>query len=225
MNLRTDLIPWDHLPQWSDLSASGANAAVAAAVAVGTLYCFLGYRVLKFIIGLTGFILAAISAGVLAGWLSQGEPIVVAIGALLGGLAGALALFFLYHVGVFSLGLLGGLLIAFNVIADSPEPWAPWAILGAGAAGGLIALLIERPIITIATGALGAWMVVCGIAHLLLGPEFVNALRGPLHVGETRWFILVSWGVLAVAGIFAQFATYRKPKTEVREVIVREVER
>ncbi|MBI5091719.1 MAG: DUF4203 domain-containing protein [Candidatus Hydrogenedentes bacterium] len=225
MDLSPDLIPFDHVPKLTELSASGANAAVAAAVAVGTLYCFLGYRVLKFIIGLTGFILAGASAAFLAGWLSQGNPIAMAAGAVLGGLAGAMALFFLYHVGIFSLGLLAGILIAFNVLADSVEPWAPWAILGAGAAGGLVALLIERPVIPIATGALGAWMVVCGIAHFLLGPDFLTALRGPLQFGETRWYIVVSWAVLAVAGTLAQFATYRRPRTEIKEVVVREVER
>lgn len=220
------LEPIEQLPRLTGMSSvSGANAVVATAVAVGTLYCFLGYRVVKFIIALTGFILAGASAAALAAWLSHSQPVAIAVGALLGGIAGAVALLFLFHVGVFSLGLLAGMLVAFNVLATSVEPWAPWAILGAGAAGGLIALLLERPVLTIATGALGAWLVVCGIAHFLIGPQFFEALRGPMQFGQRRWIIVVSWAVLAIAGTLAQFATYRRPPTEVKEVLVREVER
>ena len=40
--------------------------------------------------------------------------------------------------------------------------------------------------------------------------------------GERRWIIVVSWAVLAMAGTLAQFATYRRPRTEVKEVLIRE---
>ncbi len=194
----------------SDLAPEQLDGLVAMAVSVGTLYCFLGYRTAKFVIGMTGFLIAGAVASILVGILTEGHLVSVGVGALIGGLSGAMALFFLYRTGVFLLGLLGATLAAYNVLAERPETWIPFAILGLGVLGGLISLLIERPVVTLATAAIGAWLVVSGVAYFLLGSTFLGDYGKTLESNEAT-VLLVAWCVLACLGVFAQFVTRARP--------------
>jgi hypothetical protein len=115
-------------------------------------------------------------------------------------------------------GLLGSLVIALHVLQGRPEAWAAWAILGAALAGGLLAMLLERPVITLATAILGAWFTVAGIAYFIEGPEFVESLGASGVLSQEQLVAVAAWALLALAGAFAQFATHR-PTPEVKEVI------
>lgn len=199
------------LPDISELSPSTLNACVAVGIGVGTLYCFLGYRTLKFVIGLTGFILAGAVAFVMTAWLSAGHTIASAAIGAAGGLCGAAALYFLYRAGVFGLGLMAFGLVASNALADREESWIIWAVMGAAFGGGLLAILIERPVVTLATAAIGSWLVVAGVAFFLMGPEVLDKLRDTSQFEDERLVVVGSWTVLAFLGAFAQFATH-KPK-------------
>ncbi|HOE64970.1 MAG TPA: DUF4203 domain-containing protein [Candidatus Hydrogenedentes bacterium] len=208
------------LPQPASLdvwNASTANAGVAILIAIGTLYCFLGYRALRFIIVFTGFCLAAPVAGALGAWLSHGNLAGAGIAAAIGGVAGAFAMLFLYKTGVFCVGLLGAALVAHIALTDHPESWVPWAIVGSGIAGGLVAIVIERLIVTLATAAIGACMVIGGIGFFFLGADVAEAALHP-RADSQDWTLVASWAVLAFAGALAQFATYRRPKEVVRVV-------
>jgi hypothetical protein len=195
--------------QFSDLSPQDLRALVAIAIAAGTLYCFLGYRVLKFVIGLTGFLLAGSVAATFAGLLTEGHVFVMAIAGILGGIAGAIALFFLFKVGVFCLGLVGGAVIAHSVIGARPDDWISSVIIGAAVFGGLAALVFERAIITLATSVIGAWLLVNGVAFFVLGSSYVQARATPLAEGDLRLVLLCCWVGLSVLGAVTQFATYR----------------
>lgn len=206
-------LPVESLPELSQMPETTLNGAVAIAIAVGTLYCFLGYKTLKVVIGLTGFILAGAVAGLGIAWLFPENLIVAAVAALIGGFCGAAALFFLYKFGVFLVGLLGAALVAYAVLADSTNPHAIWIVLGCGLAGGLIAVALERIIMVLATAALGAWIVVCGIGFFLIGPPFLDILQQPVDLGKDRRVLITCWAILAISGAVAQFATTRaRPK-------------
>ena len=202
------------LPQLSELPVTTLQGGVAVLIAVGTLYCFLGYRTLRFVLALTGFILAGSVAGAFTAWLSGNHLIASACAAAFGGLCGAMALAFLYRSGVFLLGVLGVFVVGMHLIQQRPEPWLPWAVVGAGIVGGLVALVAERFIMTLATAAIGAWFVVSGIAFFLIGPEYLEQAHQPdLSDSQARIAFFV-WCVLAVAGALAQFAAHkRKPKS------------
>lgn len=196
----------------SDFSPQVAGAIVAVTMSVGTLYCFLGYRTLKFIIGLTGFILAGGAAAALVGWLTNGNYVALGIAAVLGGIAGALAFFFLYRVGIFVLGFLGAALIAHNVLSTVDEAWVPLAIIGIGLAGGGVAIFLEAPVMMIATALIGAWIVVSGVGYFLIGSEVFETPDGDLDETRARMVLVGSWLVLSIAGVFAQFATRKRDK-------------
>lgn len=198
--------------QLSNLSPEQANIAVAVAISVGTLYCFLGYRTLKFVLGLTGFLLAGSVATTIAGWISEQHVLAMTIVGILGGIAGAFALFFLYRTGIFFLGLLGTTLIAHNAFVGRPEAWIPLAVLGIGILGGLIALLVERPTVTMATAALGSWMMVAGVAYFVHGSDEIDEWLRSFEMSKNQGLIISCWAVLALGGTIAQFATHRSGK-------------
>ena len=197
---------------FSDLTPQQVNGLIAIAVAIGTLYCFLGYRTLRFVLGLTGFLMAGGVAATLANWISQGNQLATLIALLIGGLCGAFALFFLYRTGVFFLGLMGTALISHNVLASQPDTWIPLVVLGLAVAGGLFALLIERPVILLATAALGAWMVVSGVAYFIVGSSGLDELTKLLESEDHRTIVVASWAVLAIAGALSQMATTKRKR-------------
>ncbi|GMW01992.1 MAG: hypothetical protein AMXMBFR84_31280 [Candidatus Hydrogenedentota bacterium] len=206
-------LPVDRL---SELPLAGSQVAVVGAVALGLLYCFLGYKTLKFVIGLTGFLLAGAVAGLIAGYLSKGEPLIMGLFALFGGGCGAAALFFLYRTGIFILGSMAVGLISHQILSVRDVEWAIWGVIGGAFAGGIVALLLERPVMTLGTAALGAWATVCGVAYFFLGPDVVQSLGEPLAMDRNRGIMVLCWAVLTLAGVLAQIATHkgRKPPSE-----------
>ena len=194
----------------SDLTTQQLNVLIVTAVAIGTLYCFLGYRTLRFVLGLTGFLMAGGVAATMVNWISQGNQLAVLIALFIGGMCGAFALYFLYRTGVFLLGLMGTALIAHNVLSAQPDTWIPVAVIGVAVLGGLVALLLERPVILLATAALGAWMVVSGVAYFIVGSGELEGLTKVLESEEQRMIMLASWAILAVAGALSQVATTKK---------------
>lgn len=196
------------------LDVHQVTIVVSIVMGLGAWYCFFGYKTLKTIIGLTGFILAGGVAGLLIHWVTNGHILSTAIAAFIGGIAGACALFFLYKTGIFSLGLLGATLVAHNTLADRPESWAPLAILGLGVAGGLCALIIEKPVMKLATATLGAWLIVTGAAYFLAGSPEITDLSQAFTLHEHRKIILSAWAITSIAGAMAQWATGRKSAPE-----------
>lgn len=203
--------------QLTDLPPLTENGAVAIAIFVGTLYCFLGYRTLKFVICMTGFILAGGMAGALGAYFGQGNPWVVVVAGLIGGLCGAAALIFVYKLGLFMLGMLATALAAHIFLLGRPESWIMFAVLGAGIVGGLLAVALEKIIVILATSAIGAWFTVCGLGYFLVGPKFLDIMQEPLELGRDRTVVAGCWATLAIAGALAQFATNRVK----REVVVK----
>jgi hypothetical protein len=194
----------------SNLDPDQVTIVVASVMALGAWYCFLGYRTIKFIIGLTGFIIAGSVAGILIHWATDGHTITTAVAALIGGISGAFALFFLFRTGIFALGLLGATLIGHNVLVDRPESWAPLAVLGIGVLGGLFALLLERPVMILATAVLGSWFIVSGGAYFISGSPEITDLTQAFTIKDERGIVLACWAVLSIAGFMGQFATNKK---------------
>lgn len=195
--------------EFEGVSSQTANVVVAMTIAVGTLYCFLGYRALKFLVCVTGFILAGATGAIFVDWLTGGNQLLTVIGAGLVGLVGAIAFFLLYKVGIFSVGLVAMALCAHNVIG-SQEEWAPWAAAGIGILGGLLALAMERPVMILATSVIGAWVLVSGIGHFLLSSQFFLLDNGASDELKLYTTMLASWIALGFAGISAQFATRKR---------------
>jgi hypothetical protein len=142
------------------------NYEVPAALVLvlgGALACFYGYRLFRVVLALYGFILGAMLTSSLMGTTNTAGMV---IGALLGGMAGALILVFAYFVAIALVGAGLGALIAtlgWNYFrAGDPPPLAIIALAIVGAGG---AMVLQRYVIIVATAFAGAWtMIVGGLA-------------------------------------------------------------
>lgn len=201
-----------------DVPPEQALIILAVMAGVGVLYCFFGYRLLKFILGLTGFLLAGSTAAVVVGFLSYGNLMGMGAALLIGGICGAMALFFLYKAGVFCLGMLGATVVAYNVLQGRPEAWILWAVAGLGLAGGLLALLIERPVMSLATAAIGAMLLSqSGLAMARQQGLLDRIPEGATELGESLppipylgWGVFAAWALLALLGSYVQLGLGRK---------------
>jgi len=202
----------ERLLEWKleEISPEQAPLALGVAAALGVLYCFVGYRLFKLVLALTGFTIAGLVAAGLTGYLTEGNVLGMGIAFAVGGLCGAFALIFLYKVGVFLLGIAGALPLAFNALHGRDEAWAPWAIIGIVLVAGILALLIERPVMTLATATLGAWLITFSGALLLLGADYETQLADPTQASWIQWGIIGAWTVLTLLGSIVQFNGQRK---------------
>jgi len=195
----------------------------------GLLCTFAGYRTLRALLVITGAIGGALGGWLLAGWLLAGRmesplPATIAISAV-AAIGLAVAFFFLYYVAIFALGAIVAGAVAW-LIAD-PLVADPMVVLGiaVGAAviGGLLALLLRRPIVIVLTSATGAIWTGLGGLLLLSGGQhpivqkLIDAAQGQpmprlrdlLSDPEKIW-LRVAICVLFVAGIIVQFITTKK---------------
>ncbi len=180
-----------------------------AVVVLGILYCFAGYKIFRLLLALTGFVLAGCVALMLVGWFTYGRVVFMVAAGIVGGIAGGTAFYFVYRAGVFCLGLLAVAIAAHNVLTGRPEAWAPWAVLGAAVLGGLVALWLERPVMVIATSAIGAWLAVHGVSFLVGLTDLQATIDSPPYREKVLWAMLSCWIALTLAGAVTQFVTAR----------------
>lgn len=182
--------------------------SVAVLSIAGLLYCFLGYRALKFVIGFTGFLLAGMVAGVLMALFTGGQALPVAVATIVGGVSGCMAVYFLYRAGLFLIGSAGAGILATKLLEGRPESWVPWAILGCALLGGLVALLLERPAMVFVLAAAGGLLLV-EAAAMAVGAVDGSPFGGwvddlPEQAGTS--FRLAAWGLLTMVGITSQLS-------------------
>ena len=185
-----------------------------ALAGVGVLYCFFGYGLFRFILGLTGFCLAGSVAAIFAGYLSQGHLLAMGISGVIGGICGAFALSLLYKTGVFCLGALGALVVAYSLLQGHPAGWAPWAILGASIVGGLLALALEKPVLTFMTAVIGGWMILVSTMAVGTALGFQPRVESLVAPEYRTWLIMGLWVMVTAAGISTQRRIGRKKKKE-----------
>ena len=188
-----------------DLPQDVLNVIIGLSILVGAVQCFLGYRIFKVILGLTGFLIGGALASALGYAISQQEVVALLAG-LLGGFIGAALLVALYFIGVFLIGaLLGGVLggVLFAVAGSDPEP-AVLLILAVIA--GVIALIFQKFMIIVSTGFGGAFGVVVGITYFTTEAiDPTNLERIFRSDGSHLYAILLCWIGLGIVGVIVQY--------------------
>jgi hypothetical protein len=185
--------------------ALGAHAAPLLFViltVVGLATCFLGYGLFRLLLGAWGFLAgAALGAGALHGM--NVEPLVQVLGALVAGIVGALAVSLLYLLGVFLFGAGFGVLVASVVLSHWPMTLEWPLILVLAVLGGVAALALQRPLITLATAFSGAWLAVTSVIGLLRGCAIE---AWPHRCVPPSWSLAVVgvWLLLGLFGLAAQ---------------------
>lgn len=188
-----------------DIHAEIYDYYIIAAVAVGLIECFFGYRILRFLLGVLGFIAGAVIFGSLGYELAAGSEIISIIAGIAGGIAGAFVMYKLYIVGVFAIGAALGFMTAAYVFGIMNADPVMIVLIAAAVLGGVLAAVLQKPMIILATAFGGAYAAVTGVAYLLLknfdplDPGFLNTL------GEDQLYrMAIIWFGLGVFGLVVQ---------------------
>ncbi|HKQ33371.1 MAG TPA: DUF4203 domain-containing protein [Thermodesulfobacteriota bacterium] len=200
-----------------NLHAEMYDYYIMAAVAVALIECFFGYRILRFLLGVLGFIAGAVVCGSMGYELTNGSEIVSIIAGIAGGLAGAFIMYTLYIVGVFAIGAALGFMTASYVFGIMNTAPVTIVLIAAAVLGGVLAAILQKPMLILATAFGGAYAAVTGVAYLLLrnfdplDPEFLNTLSE-----DQLYRMAIIWFGLGVFGLVIQLMTLPR-KEELKE--------
>ncbi len=171
----------------------------------GLLACFLGYRLMRVVLAVGGFVSGVILAttSIADTQTLLGVLLVIACGA-----AGALAAVVLY---LSTVGLVGAGLAAFvlGLLMDGDPP--VWLLLATGAVGALVTLLVRREVIIVGTSFVGAWTALVGGLALAGNGAAVAAATGdvgrlfPIAPLDGQVGFALSWAMLAALAVAVQF--------------------
>lgn len=192
--------------------------AALVLAAGGAVACFAGYRFFRFVLGLFGFLVGALVATSIAG---SGSTAYLLIWALLGGLAGALALNLAYFFGVVLIGAGLGAAAASLIWSRVESDPHVLVVIAFAVAGAVAAMLLQRYVIIVATALGGAWTLLVGVLALA-GDEAARAAAAgtrvwvvyPLDPAPGREWVVAVWLALALAGLVTQLvagARTRRP--------------
>lgn len=194
-----------------EFGTSGSVLVALAAIILGIINCFFGYRFFRFMLGVYGFLLGFGLGAALAQNLAEGNTIVLVVAGLIAGIIGALIMVFLYFVGVFIVGAVAGILLA-NALGSAFGWDTPLLVaVIVGILVGIVALVLQRVVLILATAFSGAWAVVSGIVALVTGQSLtLGGAFNPPDVGQwdaMALIPLVGWLVLGIVGAVFQFRT------------------
>jgi Domain of unknown function (DUF4203) len=200
-------------------AVAGQVSALLVCVA-GILICFGGYRLLKLALGLLGFIAGAYVGWQLAVSNLDANNLMALVCAFVGGLLGMALYLWLYFLGIFLLGATAGAIVAaawFNGTGHQPPPLV---LLAISVGFGLVALMVQKFMIVVATAFSGAYLIAAGVWPFIVGAQNPSRIwLDPTQVGPSgnlRYAALAIWLVLGIAGASFQFRSGRR-KVETAE--------
>ncbi len=177
-------------------------------LAAGFIICFFGYRLLRLTLGLAGFGVGLAGGVLIAGLIPGASQLLTVILGIVFGILGAILATALYKFGVFLLGAGAGALIAGVVVTATGWPYPMIARVIAAIVGGILTLILERPLISILSALSGAWGMALGVFRLL-GKH--HAVLGSHKPTAEYGLLIACWLVLGLAGIWAQLRSgYRQ---------------
>jgi hypothetical protein len=191
------------------LPAAFQLPAAVVLVVSGVLACFAGYKLFRVVLAVYGFILGAAIASSVMG---PGEQTAMIMGAVVGGLAGALLLNLAYFVGVALIGAAAGALLLHAIWARfaTGDPHVAIVVVCA-VVGAVIATNLQRWVIIMATAFGGAWTLIVGVSALM-GDRAAKVAAAsndvwvfyPLNLEPGRRWLIGAWAVVGIAGAIVQ---------------------
>ncbi len=203
-----------------NLAPNITNLLFISAAIFGLVICLFGYRILRFLLAVTGFLVGALlSVAVVLAFtqesilhFTKGSDFLVVIGAgLAGGLILSIILLFLYSAGVFLLGALFGIILFSGIIATFDIIIEPILYVIPALFCGIVALLLQKFMIILMTAAIGAWLSVISVIYLIsskfdpANPEFIN------NIGDIELYrLILGWIALSGLGFLIQYFIFPK---------------
>ena len=163
----------------------------------GFVICFLGYRLLRLTLGLAGFGVGLALGLAVAGLIPDISQVFTIVIGIVCGILGAVLATLLFKVGVFLLGAGAGVLVASVVVAATGWHYPMLARLIAAIAGGILTLILERPLISVLSAFAGGWGIVFG-TFKLFGWHHVTA--GAKTPPANYGVMIACWLVVGLIG-------------------------
>ena len=142
----------------------------------GLLACFLGYRLLRTLLAVYGFVGGVIVTTL---FVDQLQTWVAVVATISGGVIGAVAAIAAYLAGV---ALIGAGLAAFLLHAMMDAEPNVWVLLAISLAGALLALTVRRYVLITGTAFLGAWTTLVGTMALTGNAAAMAAVSGDVSL-------------------------------------------
>jgi hypothetical protein len=181
--------------------------AAVLLVVGGAVACFAGYRFFRIVLGLYGFVLGALLATTIAG---AGSTSSLVMWAVVGGLAGALALNLAYFFGVVLVGAAVGAMTVTLLWSRASDDPHVLIVVAFAVVGALAAMWLQRYVVVIGTAFGGAWTLLVG-ALALMGDAAAQAASAahvwvvyPLDPAPGRPWLPLAWLALSALGVFVQ---------------------
>jgi hypothetical protein len=183
----------------------------------GTLACFAGYRLLRVVLGLYGFILGAMIA---SSMMASSNTMGMVIAAVVGGIVGALILVFAYFVGVALIGAGLGALLANVIWTQVRVTEVPWQLaIGAAVVGAFTAMVLQRYVIIVGTAFSGSWTLIVG-ALTAAGDRILARTASaadawvfyPISPAPGQRWVSFAWVIVGLIGTGVQLTLTSKKK-------------
>jgi Domain of unknown function (DUF4203) len=193
------------------------------AIVAGIFICFLGYRILKLTLGITGFALGAFAGAAIASSMAPDHQMLLLAWTLFCGLIGAVLCIWLFFLGVFLLGASTAPVIAAAVYSGTGHPVPPLVLLIFAVVLGCLALLLKKFTVIACTSVAGSYLITAGLWQVLkLGQNgFPLQLARPAtgSVGMINYVALACWVILALVGLRFQYSAHRKKPEPARQEV------
>lgn len=183
----------------------GWFAAIILCLA-GIVMCFAGSKLVRFALGLAGFIVLGTLASTIVALFTQ-SPLWAALAFLIAGLVGGGIGTALLTPGMFLLGL------AFGYSVSSP--FISWQIVCwlIALVAGIVFAVLRKRILALATAATGALFTLEGLIMLVLAvPSLTDRIAPRLTGSPGAIALVVAWAVLAFLGYRSQLKDMKKKK-------------
>lgn len=204
-----------------NIPQEAVNIIVTMSIVIGVIQCFHGYRVFKFILAITGFLIGG-SMAASVGFVMFNNELASFLTGVVGGLIGSALMLGLFYVGIFIVGAFLGIVVGavfFAVVGSDPEPVA---MLLLALISGVMALIFQKFMIIFSTGFGGAWSVIVGIFYFTMGSMDLMITEQMLKAGNGYLYAaLLCWIVLGIGGVIVQYKSAspkekQQPKTQPR---------
>ncbi len=199
-----------------DMTSESLHLPVAIILLAGGLTaCFLGYRLLRILLAVYGFVTGIIITTMFVDQLETWVAVLATIG---GGLAGAVLAIVAYLAGVALLGAAIGVVVVNAAWSGETGDPNVWFVLGACLAGALVALALRRYVIIVGTSFGGAWTALVGGFALAGNSAAVAAASGdvqqvyPLVPASTQMGFALGWFILGGIAVLVQLRGMRRKR-------------
>jgi len=184
-------------------------------IVFGVINCFWGYRIFKLLLSLWGFFTGC-SLGIM---VAENFQLLFPWNIIIGVVLGIIAIFIvrmLFQAGMFLLGAVFGYTVAMAILYNwYTLPQIPVIIISC-LVGGIAAVILQKPILVVATSFAGSWLAVSSGITLISGQPFGSLPPSSQQATGEMLMVTLGWIVLGTVGMLMQLKGKRRRRLKLK---------